>query len=31
MNQIEWHNPREKIWGFHVHQELPIEDYVERR
>jgi len=27
MNPIEWHNPREKIWGFHVHQELPIEDF----
>lgn len=27
LNQIEWHNPREKIWGFHVHQELPINDF----
>ena len=25
--QIEWHNPRDQIWGFHVHQELPIEDF----
>lgn len=28
INQIEWHNPREKIWGFHVHQELPIDDFA---
>lgn len=28
MNQIEWNNPREKIWGFHVHQELPINDFI---
>lgn len=25
--KMTWHNPREKIWGFHVHQELPIEDF----
>jgi len=24
---LEWHNPRDKIWGFHVHQELPLEDF----
>lgn len=24
---IEWVDPREKIWGFHVHQELPVEDF----
>lgn len=28
VNQIEWHNPREKIWGFHVHQELPLGDFT---
>lgn len=28
INQIEWHDPREKIWGFHVHQELPIDDFA---
>lgn len=27
IHPLEWHNPREKIWGFHVHQELPIEDF----
>lgn len=27
-NQIEWHDPREKIWGFHVHQELPRADFA---
>lgn len=27
-HQIEWHNPREKIWGYHVHQELPIEHFT---
>lgn len=26
-NLREWFNPREKIWGFHVHQELPIEEF----
>jgi len=26
-NEIEWHDPRAKIWGFHVHQELPIDDF----
>lgn len=28
INKIEWHNPREKIWGFHVHQELSIDDFT---
>lgn len=28
MNQIQWHNPREKIWGFHVHQELPLDVFT---
>ena len=27
-NRIEWHDPREKLWGFHVHQELPLEDFA---
>ncbi|GJM06792.1 MAG: hypothetical protein DHS20C10_05260 [marine bacterium B5-7] len=27
VNKTKWHNPREKIWGFHVHQELPIDDF----
>ncbi|MHB1221110.1 MAG: DOPA 4,5-dioxygenase family protein [Gammaproteobacteria bacterium] len=26
---IQWQNPREKIWGFHVHQELPLTDFAE--
>jgi aromatic ring-cleaving dioxygenase len=26
--QLEWHDPREKIWGFHVHQELPLDDFT---
>ena len=25
---IEWVNPRQKIWGFHVHQELPFADFA---
>src|SRR5471030_1393614 len=27
-NHIEWINPRNKIWGFHIHQELPIEEFT---
>ncbi len=26
-HQSEWINPRNKIWGFHVHQELPINEF----
>jgi aromatic ring-cleaving dioxygenase len=25
--QLEWLDPRKKIWGFHVHQELPLADF----
>ena len=28
MLSIEWHDPRKKIWGFHVHQELPLDDFI---
>lgn len=28
MGHIEWINPRHKIWGFHVHQELPFADFA---
>jgi aromatic ring-cleaving dioxygenase len=28
MLQIKWHDPRTKIWGFHVHQELPQDDFI---
>lgn len=28
MLNIEWHDPRKKIWGFHVHQELPLDDFA---
>ena len=28
MRPIEWINPRQKIWGFHVHQELPFADFA---
>ncbi len=27
INHIEWHDPHKKIWGFHVHQELPMGDF----
>ena len=26
VDAIVWHNPEDRIWGFHVHQELPLED-----
>lgn len=26
--KIEWHDPRTKLWGFHIHQELPLEDFT---
>jgi len=25
---VEWQDPRQKIWGFHVHQELPHDDFA---
>lgn len=28
LKNIQWVNPREKIWGFHVHQELPLTDFA---
>lgn len=28
MQKINWLNPRDKIWGFHVHQELPIQEFA---
>lgn len=28
MREINWLNPREKIWGFHVHQELSLQDFA---
>ena len=28
LSKIEWHNPYKKIWGFHVHQELPFDDFI---
>lgn len=28
INDIEWHDPRKKVWGFHIHQELPLEDFT---
>jgi|GEM_PF-3918979 len=28
MFDIEWQDPRKKIWGFHVHQELPLDDFI---
>lgn len=27
-HKIEWHDPRKKIWGFHVHQELPLSAFT---
>ena len=27
-NHLTWSNPRTSLWGFHVHQELPQEDFV---
>lgn len=27
LKPITWHNPLDKIWGFHIHQELPLEDF----
>ncbi len=27
MQTLKWHDPRKKIWGFHLHQELPLEDF----
>lgn len=27
-HQIQWHDPRKKLWGFHIHQELPLEDFT---
>lgn len=29
IEKIEWINPREKLWGFHVHQELPLEQFAQ--
>lgn len=28
LRETTWHDPQEKIWGFHVHQELPLEDFT---
>ncbi|KTD31192.1 Dopa 4,5-dioxygenase family [Legionella moravica] len=28
LSKIEWQNPYKKIWGFHVHQELPFDDFI---
>lgn len=28
-NEIAWHDPRKKIWGFHLHQELPLADFTQ--
>lgn len=27
MRKIKWQNPRDKIWGFHIHQELSLDDF----
>lgn len=27
LDQFKWSDPSEKIWGFHVHQELPIAEF----
>lgn len=27
INNITWKDPREKIWGFHIHQELPLAEF----
>lgn len=28
IDDIEWHDPHKKIWGFHIHQELSLEDFT---
>lgn len=28
-NTIEWIDPRKRVWGFHVHQELALENFAE--
>lgn len=27
-NNLNWYNPREILWGFHVHQELPLNEFA---